>query len=156
MRPTFTICIFIGIGLLACADVQKKPENEKPSSNLSSPKNLVERADELCKKLGNCRPAIPLYTQALESDKNSAQLYKKRGMAFYALKEIDTAISDFSKGIELSTEKDPELYFIRGLSKSLLPNDDKQGSCQDLKEAKRLGHHSFQDPEFTKWFQGYC
>ncbi|MDR2904932.1 MAG: tetratricopeptide repeat protein [Helicobacteraceae bacterium] len=53
------------------------------------------------------------YTQAIELDPKDASAYKKRGSAYYELKNYDQAIKDYTKAIELNT-KYHEAYNGRG------------------------------------------
>jgi tetratricopeptide (TPR) repeat protein len=112
----------------------------------------------MCKQENDCRQALLLYDQAIDERGDSTELFKKRGMAHYALKEIELAIGDFSKAIELQKneeKQDAALYYIRGLSKSLLEKEDRRGACEDLKKATALGWAST-DESFDSWFAEYC
>ncbi|MDM7923088.1 MAG: hypothetical protein QUS14_12380 [Pyrinomonadaceae bacterium] len=150
---------------VSCANsqsVQPKPEPEvspKPQVKVINAVDIVDRADEMCRKEGDCRQAVLLYSQAIEERGESAALFEKRGMAFYAQKLIEPAIKDFSKAIELSKTKNPNLFFMRGLSKSLLEEEDKAGACEDFQAAKKAGYKHQDKTEgdsFNGWLNGYC
>ncbi len=142
--------------------VHSRPEPEvssSPPAKVIKAVDIVDRADQMCRKEGDCRQAVLLYSQAIEERGESAALFEKRGMAFYAQKLIEPAIKDFSKAIELSKTKNPNLFFMRGLSKSLLDEEDKVGACMDFQLARTAGY-KYQDKTegetFDSWLKGYC
>ena len=123
--------------------------------------DIVERADAMCKKEGDCRQALILYSQAIRERGESAELLQKRGMAYYALKQIESAINDFSKAITLSEKENPELYFIRGLSRTLLKVEDREGACVDFRAAKKADFKNEnvsrkEAQSFNDWLVDYC
>jgi len=126
--------------------------NDRPTLNTN---DTVAKAEGMCKNHGRCREALAVYDEYLEKDKTRADVYEKRGMAYYALKQIEPAILDFDRAIKLSKENQPNLYFIRGLSKSLLEKEDREGACDDLRRAISLGWKS-DDKSFDSWFAEYC
>lgn len=158
-----SFCLTLFLLLTACA-VAQQPETKvtptpSPEKVVVQRGDIVDRADQMCKKEGNCRLALILYTQAIKERGVSADLFKSRGMAYYALKEVDLAIADFSKAIELqkdSENKDAALFFIRGLSRSMLEVEDRPGACSDFRTARTLGYDLDEDPSFSKWLLGYC
>lgn len=149
------------VGCVKSQSVTTKPEptpSQTPETRTIHVVDIVERADQMCKKENDCRQAVILYTQAINDRGESTELLKKRGMAYYSLKAIELAIADFSKAIDLqkdSKKKDAELFFIRGLSRSLSQNEESAGACSDFKIASKLGWKS-PDKEFDQWYAGYC
>jgi|GEM_PF-4056100 len=163
LRPKILLPIVYCLIVCGCG-VAQMPKTEtvtSPSPEIRAIKavDIVERADQMCKKENDCRMALLLYDQAIKERGESTDLFKKRGMAHYALKEIDLAISDFSKAIELQNKlkkQDSSLYFIRGLSKSLLDNEDRQSTCTDLRKAEELGYDLRSEANFEEWYTEHC
>ncbi len=160
-RMTSPVIVLLFCLLLSGCVTAPPPKAEPtptPEHQVINALDIVERADELCKKQGDCRQALILYTQALKERGESTELFKKRGMAHYSLKEIELAIADFSKAIDLQKEgeeKDAELFFIRGLSRSVLQKEDRAGACSDFKMASKLDWRP-SDKEFDQWYVEYC
>ena len=101
--------------------------------------NLIETGDELCKEQNDLQKGISNYTKAISLSTDKAEIYMKRGGAYFYLKDFENAISDFSTAITEKTEDPANAYFMRGLSKSLLPKEDVEGACNDFRKAKELG-----------------
>jgi ankyrin repeat protein len=118
--------------------IENKLKNEKKNSNLN---DLIEKADKLSIEGKNYEKAIELYTSALNFNENQIAIYTKRGGTFYAMQDFENAILDFSKVIELNPKDISTIYFMRGLSKTLLKNEDKVGGCSDIKKAIELGYN---------------
>lgn len=118
--------------------VENKLKNEKKNSKLN---DLIEKADKLSIEGKNYKKAIELYTSALNFNENQIAIYTKRGGTFYAMQDFENAILDFSKVIELNPKDISTIYFMRGLSKTLLKKEDKLGGCSDIKKAIELGYN---------------
>lgn len=118
--------------------IENKLKNEKKNSSLY---DLIEKADKLSIEGKNYEKAIELYTSALNFNENQTEIYTKRGGTFYAMQDFENAILDFSKVIELNPKDISTIYFMRGLSKTLLKNEDKLGGCSDIKKAIELGYN---------------
>lgn len=77
--------------------------------------------------------ALACFDKALENGyKEDKDLYIDRGIALQVLGWDLDAIDDFSKGIGIGS-LDPNLYFMRGLSRSKV--GDYEGALADLKQA---------------------
>ncbi|GEM_PF-1621998 len=101
--------------------------------------DLIVTGDELCKEQNDLEKGISNYTKAIALTSDNAELYMKRGGAFFYQKDFEKAISDFSNAISEKTEDPANAYFMRGLAKSLLPTEDVKGACEDFRKAKELG-----------------
>ena len=86
-----------------------------------------------------CRSMIDVANEKLKSEPENEKLYQQRAMAFFVLKEYNNAINDFSKLIEMKTEKKSEYYFYRGLSKLMSQTEYQTSACDDIKNAKLEG-----------------
>lgn len=152
------ICVLLSsCGTAQTSEAEKMPL-PSPTIRTINAVDIVERADQMCKQENDCAQALLLYDQAIDERGGSTELFKKRGMAHYALKEIDPAIGDFSKAMDLQSREekpDASLYFMRGLSKSLLEKEDREGACDDIRKALSLGWKS-DDKSFDSWFAEYC
>jgi tetratricopeptide (TPR) repeat protein len=164
MKYLISVIVIVTVQLNACSKKQESLQNTSETqteTRMIFHRDLVERADEMCKKEGDCERALILYTQALEQDKDNdpATIYGKRAMAYYALKNFDNAISDFTAAIERKPKESSDWYFMRGLTKSLLPIEDKAGACKDFKSAKKQGYMTSVPREthnFNEWVAEYC
>ena len=54
--------------------------------------------------------------QAIEKDKNFVEAYYRRGLTYYLMKQHPNAISDFEKGLSLTSElrKQKDFWFALG------------------------------------------
>jgi tetratricopeptide (TPR) repeat protein len=82
------------------------------------------------------------YSQALTVDSLNSSILSKRAGAFFMTKEYEKSITDYSRLISLNPREIANLYFMRGLSKSLLPKEDVEGACMDFRKAKSLGFNT--------------
>lgn len=123
-----------------------------PESKKTKQKDLIEKADKLSHENQNYKKANELYTSALSYNENHSEIFRKRGGTFYAMGDFENAIKDFTKVIELNTEDIVPIYFLRGLSKTLLKNEDKKGGCSDIKKAIELGY----DTSDLNGLDDYC
>ncbi len=101
---------------------------------------MVEKADKLFNRDQKYKRANELYTQALIYNENLPEIYKKRAETFFLMQDYESAISDFTKVIESNSKDISKIYFMRGLSKTLLKVEDKDGACSDIKKAIELGY----------------
>lgn len=86
------------------------------------------------------KKAIEMYTLALTYDTNNIELYTKRAGTFFQVGDFENAINDYTKVLELNSENQSTIYFMRGLCKTLLKKEDKKGACLDIKKAIDLGY----------------
>jgi len=65
---------------------------------------------------GQYAEALNLLGQAIEKDKNFAEAYYRRGLTYYLMKQYPNAISDFEKGLSLTSElrKQKDFWFALG------------------------------------------
>ncbi len=112
---------------------------------------LIEKGDGFCQNQ-KYEKGIENYSKALKFNQNLAEIYQKRGNAFFAIKKFEMAISDYSNALSNNPNNPEIIYIMRGLSKSLLENEDKRGSCEDFRKAKKLGY----DLKEMKGLNEYC
>jgi tetratricopeptide (TPR) repeat protein len=104
--------------------------------------NLIKKADKLCFEERKFKKANELYTSALSYNENLPEIYTKRAGTFYGMQDFENAIKDYTKAIELNQKEVAIIYFMRGLSKTLLKIEDKEGGCADIKKAIDLGFNT--------------
>ena len=75
---------------------------------------LLGQAMDTARMSGNYAEAVRLFTQALQYDPNSGEIYHNRGMAYSHLEHWREAASDFSRAIALSPH--PSSYEQRGMA----------------------------------------
>jgi tetratricopeptide (TPR) repeat protein len=164
MKYLIILIVIVALQVDSCSKKQDSPQNvvaTPTETQMLLQKDLVERADEMCKELGDCQQALILYSQALERDNDKAvEIYGHRAMAYYAVKDFDKAISDFTTAIERKSNESARWFFMRGLSKSMLSIEDRMGACKDFKSAKKRGFVSTNIPgavkSFNEWVVEYC
>lgn len=98
---------------------------------------LINKA-ELTIKEGNYVEGAEIYSKAITLSIDNPNLYLNRGVLYMSLKDIDKAISDFTKTIEINKELVSEAYFYRGVCK-LIKDSEDMSSCVDFKKARELG-----------------
>ncbi|MFV8346883.1 ankyrin repeat domain-containing protein [Flavobacterium sp. ZB4P13] len=125
--------------LVALIENKLKLKPEKKNSKLN---DLIEKADKLCIENKNYKKANELYTSAINYNENLVEIYTKRAGTFYAMQDFENAIKDFTKVLELNPKDISTIYFMRGLSKTLLKKEDKEGGCSDIKKAIDLGYNT--------------
>lgn len=94
----------------------------------------------MCREKEAYEDGVIQYTKALQKDINNSEIYKKRAGAYFALKKFDKAILDFTSAIDKNPEYLSDMYFMRGLTKSVLEKEDTKGACEDFQKAKQLGY----------------
>lgn len=87
------------------------------------------------------KEAIDNYTKSIEVNDNFVETYMKRAGTYYLVEKYEKAIEDYSKVIELIPDESAQFYFMRGLSKSVLKDQDVEGACSDFRKAKELGYN---------------
>lgn len=112
----------------------EKSSHQKTESNVA-----IEKAEKFYKEK-KYKKAIDFYTVAVSYNENVSDIYKKRAGTYFQIGDYENAIKDFTKVIELNPENTSTIYFMRGLSKTLLITEDKEGACQDIKKAINLGY----------------
>ena len=85
--------------------------------------------------------AIENYTKSIKTNDNFVETYSKRAGTYYMLEKYEKAIEDYSKVIEMIPDESAQFYFMRGLSKSVLKDQDVKGACSDFRKAKELGYN---------------
>lgn len=115
-------------------NTEEKSSREKTESNVA-----IEKAEKFYKEK-KYKKAIEFYTVAVNYNKNLPEIFKKRAGTYFQIGDYENAIKDFTKVIELNPENNSTIYFMRGLSKTLLITEDKEGGCQDIKKAIDLGY----------------
>ena len=111
-----------------------KSSPQRTESNVA-----IEKAEKFYKEK-KYKKAIDFYTVAVSYNENVSDIYKKRAGTYFQIGDYENAIKDFTKVIELNLENTSTIYFMRGLSKTLLVTEDKEGACQDIKKAIDLGY----------------
>jgi len=98
---------------------------------------LLEKADAYF-EAGDFEAAIREYDAAISIDGPTEDLLSLRGGAKFRLGDYRGADADPSRAIELN-DRDPHLYLLRGLSRSLFKPPDREGTCSDFQHARLLG-----------------
>lgn len=115
--------------LTACAGALAAGNTEKPYQKFY-------REGVAANKAGKLDEAITLYSKALATKKDSADLYFVRGRAYKQRDRYDLAISDFSKAIELNPRY-AEAYNHRGII--FVGKGDRKRATADFNSACALG-----------------
>lgn len=82
--------------------------------------------------------AIAVFDQILQLDSVNISATMKRGISYFGLKKYDDAVRDFSIVLEKQPEK-ADIYFMRGISRTMQTEIDKEGACEDFEKAQELG-----------------
>lgn len=109
-----------------------KPEDQNRADQAAP---LIEQAAE-AERAKNYQGALDLLGQALNTDKNSARAYKKRGDVLRALKQPAEALDSYNKAIELAPNFD-NAYIDRGNLYTEM--NDPESACYDYWKACALG-----------------
>ncbi|YAF96270.1 MAG: tetratricopeptide repeat protein [Nodularia sp. CChRGM 3473] len=96
----------------------------------------VQLGDE-CFNKGDYEAAINHYNQALQFN-NDAEIYYKRGLAYYQLGDYEAASTDYSQAIQININ-DGKAYNKRGLARYQLGNFAE--AIEDYTEAIRINPH---------------
>ncbi len=86
-------------------------------------------------KMKDFKSAADCYTFALNCTNDKNKIYRKRAIVYFADKDYEKAILDYTILIESGTDNTAEMYFFRGLSKILI--GDING-CSDLSISKKM------------------
>ncbi|BCL35495.1 hypothetical protein NSMS1_19420 [Nostoc sp. MS1] len=92
-----------------------------------------------CFAKGEYTASINNYTQALQLNKYDAELYYKRGLAYYQLGDYEQAIADYSQAININLH-DAKSYHKRGLALSQLAA--YEAAIEDYTQAIRINPHA--------------
>ena len=105
--------------LLAATAVCQASES---SEKLNQAKSYIEAANSCDAKNPKCR--ITAYTKAIESAPTLVEAYNGRGLVYRATGELDHALADFNKVIELDPRSAQGYYYraIISAAKNDLPN----------------------------------
>jgi tetratricopeptide (TPR) repeat protein len=103
-----------------------------PQSNKSPQKNIDQSLKE---------KAIQVFTESIGLDPSNASTYLNRGMAYERINNMQQAIADYSKAIELAPDY-AKAYYARG---TLLWYLDDDTSTRDLLKAAELGYRLAKD-----------
>lgn len=106
---------------------KKTPQRKKADT-------LLKKGNALC-EAGQFEEALPVYTNAIESDPQFAEAYFKRGMALYRLGSNLNALEDLTKAVQINPDY-TEAYFQRGVV--WYSTGDEEKMIEDLKTAARL------------------
>ncbi len=130
----FSFLLILNSILAFSQNLEEKRSREEIESNVA-----IEKAEKFYNEK-KYKKAIDFYSVAVSYGKNLPDIYKKRAGTFFQIGDYENAIKDFTKVIELNPENSSKIYFMRGLSKTLLTTEDKEGACQDIKKAIDLGY----------------
>jgi outer membrane protein OmpA-like peptidoglycan-associated protein/tetratricopeptide (TPR) repeat protein len=92
----FIVVILIGVGFNVSAQAQLSTKSKKAIE-------LYNEADNYRVRLQHAQ-AIDLLEQAIAKDKNFAEAYYRLGLVYMTIKNYPTAISNFEKGLSLTTD----------------------------------------------------
>jgi tetratricopeptide (TPR) repeat protein len=92
-----------------------------------------------CFAQGEYAASINNYTQALQLNSSDAELYYKRGLAYYQLGDYEAAIADYSQAININPH-DAKLYHKRGLALSQITA--YEAAIEDYTQAIRINPHA--------------
>jgi tetratricopeptide (TPR) repeat protein len=132
--------------------VKDKKAFEKIIESNSKIKLVYLGRAEAYYKLGDYKSAISDYSKVIELDRYYRDAIMKRAGAYYKIQQYELAIIDYTKFLEKEVKNKGKIYFLRGLCKSLLKNQDVEGACDDFKKAKSLGF----DTSSLKGLNEYC
>lgn len=146
MKKILVLMLFCGVFVLGCSkaqdEVNEVPVDETVSEGYDVDENLDanEQNDVVSEALrvgmeqynaGDFAAAIDTYTKALETVGDNVSLYTDRGRAKRDSGDIDGAIADVSKALELNQEG--WIYAERGVAYSA--KGEKELALQDFKKA---------------------
>jgi tetratricopeptide (TPR) repeat protein len=101
--------------------------SKKASQSNKSPQENIEQSLK--------EEAIGVLTESIRMDPSNASTYLNRGMAYERISNMQQAIADYSKAIELAPDY-AKAYYVRG---TLLWYLDDDTSISDLMKAAELG-----------------
>lgn len=76
------------------------------ATNLIDELDIIEKADPLKIKRDALKREIEIFNKLLNTSPNQADLYFKRGKAYYELGELKLALNDYTKACEISPKKE--------------------------------------------------
>lgn len=113
---------------------------------------LIEKGDEFCRDKGDFENGILFYDRAIALDSENILVYQKRAFAYFASRDFIKADKEFTFIISKNTDDLADMYFMRGLSRSLFEVEDVDGACKDFRKAKELGY----DTKSLNGLNEYC
>jgi tetratricopeptide (TPR) repeat protein len=81
--------------------------------------------------------SIFYYSEAIRLNPDFEEAFLKRAGVHYVVQNYESAIADYT--VVLEKESSGDVYFMRGLCKSMLDEKDGLGACDDFEKAKELG-----------------
>ena len=117
-------------------EVKKQQVSASEATQVKEKELTAQEWFEKGYKSTNSDEKIHCYTEAIRIKPDYAEPYNNRGIARYAKGDLDGAIKDYTRSIEL---KNPEIYLPynnRGLARSA--KGDLDGAIKDYTEAIRL------------------
>jgi len=119
------------------AELGYKPANNflssKTSQSNKSPQNNIDQSLK--------EEAIQVFTESIRLNPLNASTYLNRGMAYERINNMQQAIADYSKAIELAPDY-AKAYYVRG---TLLWYLDDDTSIGDMMKAAELGYRLAKD-----------
>lgn len=100
--------------------------------------DYTKMGDE-CFTQGEYTASIDNYNQALKINTNDAEIYYKRGLAYYQLGDYEAAIADYSQAININLH-DAKSYHKRGLALSQIAA--YEAAIADYTQALRINPHA--------------
>ncbi len=85
---------------------------------------------------------IKYLTSAIALIPDIAEYHGERGWAYHWRDELDRALADYSRAIELDGEN-PDWYYLRGVAHK--HSGDKKAARKDLQQAADMGHKAAQE-----------
>lgn len=122
--------------MLCCALLLMVCSGALAAGNTEKPYQKLYREGVAANKAGRLDEAIALYSKAIATKKDSADLYFVRGRAYKQRDQYDLALSDFSRAIELNPRY-AEAYNHRGIL--FVGKGDRKRAAADFKIGCALG-----------------
>jgi len=122
------------------------PERRRPIYGVKSESKTAQEWFETGYSLliasGRYAEAIRAFAIAIRLDASHVRAFRNRGMAYKILGNLQQALDDFSRVIEMQPG-DPKAYYLRGV---LYWNQSRKAEAlADLKTAEELGYQSARD-----------
>lgn len=108
-----------------CAQVQLSTKSKKAIQLYTEADNYRVR--------GQNEQALELLNQAIDRDKDFAEAYYRRGLVFFSTRKLDLAISDFEKGLSLTTDPAKKKAYWYDLGEAYLSVGDYAKAGEMLK-----------------------
>lgn len=141
------------LDMSGCIEPDKLDENQVmgESGKKVSEEDLVQADEKRCEAMrefsdGNLDKAIILFTEAIETNPNSALFFAKRGQTFLKLNKPNACIKDCTKALELNPDSATAFKF-RGRAYRLL--GEFELAAQDLRQACNIDF----DEQTDEWLK---